>query len=347
MLTAKNVVPNKEKNLPNLRPKAAGYWDLTGSPIDINNNWSSTQSTYLWCTGAGTINNPYVIENVTIDGLQKSSCITIKNTNDYFIIRNCTFYNTTTDWSGIYQAGIWLDNVDNGKIINCYFTEFDYLGIEINSCSNLNISYNVMEHYPFAGINVWDSDHIYMNYNNFSYADYAIFTTLMFDSEIQHNRIEHMKRRGCVLNSDIAVTLNNTNLAAYNTFYNVTEWAIFVGSNGRKNTIFNNNIERCEGIFIRGYYNQILNNTLTQCGRIGHEAVYTDRSDNFFIGNHIESNCERRFPCLFCTSQKMDFVVYLFVTIVTNQLILLMKQKQSSPATAVGFPLVHKFILHA
>lgn len=288
-LSTKNVVPNNEKNLPNLHPKAAGYWDLTDSPIDINNNWSATQSTYPWCTGAGTINNPYVIENVTIDGLQKSSCITIKNTNDYFIIRNCTFYNTTTNWSGMYQAGIWLDNVDNGKIFNCYFTEFDYTGIDISFCSNLNISYNVMEHYPFAGINVWDSDHLYMNYNNFSYADYAFFTTLMFDSEIKHNRIEHMKRRGCVLDSDIVSTLNNTNLVAYNTFFNVTEWAICVG-HGRKNTIFNNKIERSEGIFIRGYYNQILNNTLTQCGVLGRAAVWTDRSENIFIGNHIESN---------------------------------------------------------
>ncbi|GAH40211.1 unnamed protein product, partial [marine sediment metagenome] len=51
--------------------KNAGYWDLTGSNIliddlDPTKNWSYTASQYDWCSGSGTWNDPYIIENVTI-----------------------------------------------------------------------------------------------------------------------------------------------------------------------------------------------------------------------------------------------------------------------------------------
>ncbi|GAH00640.1 unnamed protein product [marine sediment metagenome] len=42
-------------------------WDLTGTPIYIDDtilgsNWSYIAATYAWCSGAGTMNDPYVIE---------------------------------------------------------------------------------------------------------------------------------------------------------------------------------------------------------------------------------------------------------------------------------------------
>ena len=51
-------------------------WILSGR-IHVNANWSATESTYDWCTGAGTSGNPYVIENVTIDAQGKGTCIDI------------------------------------------------------------------------------------------------------------------------------------------------------------------------------------------------------------------------------------------------------------------------------
>lgn len=182
--TAKNVVPNNEKNLLNLRPKAAGIWDLTGSPIDINNNWSSTQSTYPWCTGAGTINNPYVIENITIDGLQKSSCITIKNTNDYFIIQNCTLYNSST---GADEAGIFLSSVDNGQLIENNISN-NYHGIFLKSSDNNLVSMNTIGDNDGNGVYLFSTvNNTILNNNITSNYQNGIFC----DRVNRRNRIEH------------------------------------------------------------------------------------------------------------------------------------------------------------
>ncbi|MFX1499213.1 MAG: hypothetical protein ACFFBH_16980, partial [Promethearchaeota archaeon] len=60
--------------------------------IDIDNNWSLTASTYDWCTGNGSWNNPYIIDSVTIDASTSptGSGIVVNNSKtDYFRIENC------------------------------------------------------------------------------------------------------------------------------------------------------------------------------------------------------------------------------------------------------------------
>lgn len=104
--------------LPDL--KKAGYWEI--EPIfindsDANYNWSKTANDYWWCHGLGTWEQPYIIENVTIDGENgKINCIEIQNSDTYFIVRNCTLYNSSS--SGADYSGIYLDNVANGTITN-------------------------------------------------------------------------------------------------------------------------------------------------------------------------------------------------------------------------------------
>lgn len=95
--------------------KSASYWNLTGSNIFIDDlnpsyNWAYTASLYDWCSGSGTLNNPYIIENVTINGQGSGTGIRILNSEKYFKIKNCTIFNSTT--------GILLSSVINGTIIN-------------------------------------------------------------------------------------------------------------------------------------------------------------------------------------------------------------------------------------
>ncbi len=90
---------------------------------DPARNWSYTALTYDWCNGKGELNDPYVIENITIDGENSGSCIEIRNSYIYFRIEGCTLYNSSLDSFGNEDAGIKLVNVKNGKIIN-------------NNCSN-------------------------------------------------------------------------------------------------------------------------------------------------------------------------------------------------------------------
>ena len=62
--------------------KSSKIWNLTGSPISIDDNnpsknWSYTASHYDWVSGSGNWTDPYVIENVTINGQGLGSCIEI------------------------------------------------------------------------------------------------------------------------------------------------------------------------------------------------------------------------------------------------------------------------------
>ncbi|KKM74451.1 hypothetical protein LCGC14_1400180 [marine sediment metagenome] len=96
--------------------KTASFWNLPY--IHINDNWSLTEQTYAWVSGNGTWNNPYVIENVTINAQNSTNCILIENSNtDYFILRNNTLVNSSrgVSWG---DAGIKLFNSQRGTIIN-------------------------------------------------------------------------------------------------------------------------------------------------------------------------------------------------------------------------------------
>ncbi len=127
-------------NKTNMNLKTAAYWDLTGTPIDIDDsiptkNWSYTASTYDWCSGSGTWYDPFLIENVTIDGQGTDTCLTILNSKTaYFVIRNCTISNSL-DTSG--NGGIKLLNVNNGILINNTCT-LNRAGIYLYSNSDNN-----------------------------------------------------------------------------------------------------------------------------------------------------------------------------------------------------------------
>ncbi|TFG17848.1 MAG: hypothetical protein EU531_01980 [Promethearchaeota archaeon] len=135
------------------------YWNLMGTPISIddtisNKNWSYTADNYDWCSGSGTWNDPYIIENVTINGQNTNTCIEIKNSNAYFIIRNCTLYNSSSDYQ---HAAIKLDHVNNGKVINNTCLYNYYSGIFLLSSDNNSILEN-NAHYNEKGIHSFFSD---------------------------------------------------------------------------------------------------------------------------------------------------------------------------------------------
>ncbi len=75
--------------------------------------------------GNGSETNPYVIENVEINGsiftnddYKDYGLITINNTRVYFIIRNCFL----RDFNFQRGAGILLQNATNGQVYNCEIT---------------------------------------------------------------------------------------------------------------------------------------------------------------------------------------------------------------------------------
>ncbi len=63
--------------------------DFPDDRVSIDGNWTETAAEYDWCTGAGTEEDPFVIENLRIYPYQTSG-VSIHNTEDHFIIRNVT-----------------------------------------------------------------------------------------------------------------------------------------------------------------------------------------------------------------------------------------------------------------
>jgi len=180
------------------------------NPIEINatatgvgaNNWSWAVS-QSWCTGSGTEGDPYIIENLIIDGENSGKCIAIYNSEEHFIIRNCTVYNAGSDF---WDAGIRLENVTNGKIIG-------------NNCSNNKVGiYLVESSFNFLLTNLAFNGYsgIYLNdtcgnnvisentlYNNTNYG--VAFYALSFQNEeckdntISRNLITENQQRGIFL----------------------------------------------------------------------------------------------------------------------------------------------------
>lgn len=152
------------KNNINLYPfnnlkQADGFWTL--SPISINGNdaWASIAAANDWCTGSGSPNDPYLIENVTINGSGSGSCINISNSDVYFIVNNCTLYNSQ---NSEYHGGISLTNTNNGELLNNNCS-FNYIGIRLLNSSYNSIIGNIVSHAGFMGIRTSNSD-----YNNIS-----------------------------------------------------------------------------------------------------------------------------------------------------------------------------------
>jgi len=123
-------------------------WDL-GYSIIIDNNWSNTRDAYDWCSGLGTSVSPYIIENITINGQGKDFCIIIRNTNEYFIIRNSTFSNVEDTPGG---SALELSNVTNGIVVTNEISNNGNIGMTVKPCENITISHNQFKNNEYYAI---------------------------------------------------------------------------------------------------------------------------------------------------------------------------------------------------
>ena len=222
---------NSEVNQFEPRPKSAGYWNLTGSKIlvddsDPNYDWSYTNSTYDWCSGSGTWADPYVIENVYIDGeldvaetpgkIHSENCISIRNSIKPFIIRNCTLLRPGPD---AYNSGIYLRTVQNGIIYNNTLNYCDE-GVYVDWYSrNITIRENIFisdnHTIPWSiGIYVAYLSHNVTIYDNYFF-DYTecIIVGSSDSCIIERNFLNntYMNYGGmAIVYSDYAKVLNNT-----------------------------------------------------------------------------------------------------------------------------------------
>ncbi len=231
--------------------------DLPGSP----NNWAWAK-TQPWCSGSGTLLDPYLIEDHILKMYRRMDGIHIENSiSSYFIIRNCTLTWDTTQTNTVFMTGVYLGNTTNGQIVNNIIYHLGK-GIHLNHSNTVKIVNNTIYDHPQEGILLETS-----NFNNVS-------ENILYDND-----------------DGISLQDSNNNIIIGNTANNSKYNGIYMFDYCGYNTISNNfvNSTRDYGISLHWYCqnNTIIDNTANYNGEIGIE-IY-DYSSNNTISNNVAS----------------------------------------------------------
>lgn len=282
--------------------KSNDFWDLTGSPIFIDDNdgsrnWAYHESNYDWCTGSGTEMDPYVIENVRIDALDGDYGIKIIDSSKYFIVRNCTVYNSAGVWGP--DGAFKLTNIKNGIITNNTSYNNEWVGINTLWLENCLISENrIFKSYVgiyFSGDNSKVANNIIKNCIwGGIHCDQHIVNSIITNNLIVNNTREGIDLAGYVSN----LTCSNNYIS--NSEDGIQIFTTYNSSSGlyRGHNIINNVIERCgNGIYLESNAN---NNNFTgnklydnEYGIFSPSFAATQNNlmyRNYFLNNEINAH---------------------------------------------------------
>lgn len=120
----------KYDNFPQTNPlETYSVVRVAHSPITITGNSGFGA---VAARGSGTVSDPWIIENLDIDGSTYSQPgISISDTDDYFVIQNCAVHDT------VDNSGISFSNVTNGVVVNSESYMNTVNGIAIVGSSNI------------------------------------------------------------------------------------------------------------------------------------------------------------------------------------------------------------------
>ncbi len=192
--------------------KASGR--VTVSPFIIDNNgvegitWTQIVKN-TWCTGSGTIESPYVIANIKIDGEGINHCLLIMNSKVHFVIK-------TSDFSNALVSGIQLENVINSKIEYNQISNIFENGISLYNCDNNNLSKNTITNNKENGILVVQGENN-LFYDNIIRSNYKDGINLAYcsNNNITENSVFSNYENGIsILYSDNNLIFDN--VAVYN-----------------------------------------------------------------------------------------------------------------------------------
>ncbi|MGB2983017.1 MAG: NosD domain-containing protein [Candidatus Bipolaricaulia bacterium] len=154
--------------------------DLVGRRVIVITNDHEFTVENGVCSGSGTVEDPYVVENWSIDAGLDDYGIRIHGTTRTFVIRN-------VEISGAAKSGIYFSYVQNGTIENCTL-EANWTGVTLNFSS-----FNRITGCLFAKNT--DAIHTYFSHNNqvlgsvFEQNDTALWLDASNESRISGNLI--------------------------------------------------------------------------------------------------------------------------------------------------------------
>ena len=238
-------------------------------------NWTWAES-QTWCSGSGTDLDPYIIENLKISGFGFGDGIEILDSNVSFIIQECSIYNSHT--------GIYLDNVNNSRLINNNCSNNGF-GISVELSTNNLISGNTANGNDYEGISLSACDYSNItgntaNDNN----EYGIRIDESANNTISGNTANGNDRKGIYLEDSDYNNITG-NIANDNTFQ-----GILLEEGNNNNTIagniFNNNQVGIDIYY--SDYNSFIDNIVNNNNYNGIELE--ESNYNTIMGNILKNN---------------------------------------------------------
>lgn len=152
-------------------------------------------------SGNGTKSSPYIIESLEI--VSEGTCITIRNSDAHFIIRNCTL---SSPILGV-GTGVFLTVVDNGVVENCTISSLE-TGIETYLTNDCIITNNTIINCRSHGLDLSKDFNCTINDNMvMDHSGYGLYVGLQEFSHIENNSISHCEEMGFALVSSIDTTI--------------------------------------------------------------------------------------------------------------------------------------------
>ena len=272
-------------------PKSSGFWimgpihieAITGSGLAYT--WSEA-ILEPWCSGNGTLLDPYVLENITIDAGGTETALTVENSNGlYFTIRNCTLKNAGTNLMG--NSGIKLVSSSNGTIENNYCLNNIKYGVMLQSGSNYNtIQNNYIYNSSHGGIRFDLSNHNNITNNEIILGGAMFSVGIYISSSSSYNRIFHNNISDYRDGIEIFSSCNNNTISS--SFINsITDDGIIINPGANNNSFTMNKINNTNGgIRMMGDGSLIYKNYMTNNGQNAVDNGNYNRWDNESIGNY-------------------------------------------------------------
>ena len=283
--------------------------DSPGSP----NNWDWAKN-QPWCSGLGTLLDPYIIEGQILNMSISTHGIRITNSiSSYFVIRNSIIQWNQED-NTFRMTGIFLSNTSKGQIVNN--TVYDLTkGIHLNNISNVKIISNTIYDHTITnhmeeGILVENSYFLNVSKNkiyDISGTGNGMFLNSSFFNNITDNKIYDIANgngvrlensssnkvsENIVYNNEVGITLqaSHNNTFSRNNVSNNADHGLVLDQS-HNNSILENNIKdnTQEGIYIVNSHNNTIVKSEIKDNTIN--GIYVSNSDDNVISeNKIQNN---------------------------------------------------------
>ncbi|MFX0206445.1 MAG: right-handed parallel beta-helix repeat-containing protein, partial [Candidatus Hodarchaeota archaeon] len=259
--------------------------DLDNSIHILGNDQFRQMATQMNWVGDGTAENPFLIKDLTLKGIEWQTVIEIRGTTVHFVISNCIITGGET--------GINLAYITNGRIENNTIRYSMDFGLSLEEVEDSQIFKNNF-HYCATGISLHRSSNIKLKQNILSNnSDYSIQLQNSNDNTIGENLVYH-NRNGIELSDSMNNTISQ-NIIYENKMSEYDDWWYGgIGINlyySHRNMIFDNQILNNEqdGLYLYdSSNNQIIQNIISGNGADG--LRLSDSVANVIQENQIENN---------------------------------------------------------